>query len=1684
MARQTIRPYEMSVWGLQDDFIITLSAPNITHKGQIIDPVLTNKDDGTQELSFSIPMYYFHNNEIMENTLWYNTTNGVLLVGQRKIKVIFNKGNNDEKVFEFVISKITETHQDDGQLICEVEAEGLAFQELGKTGYKLSLTQDNFELEYEEWFNKPENERGEEPIASLNYWADKIFEGTKWTYEVQMNWSAYDGVASIEDNSARENAGLRRTDKVYEEDYVSSWEVKNGKLIPSKMISFREKARMVSIEKSNRYNATQDLAEAFEVFCRYEYEYDSNYHIIGRKCIFYNTFLQEDGEHIDLQYAMNSKEISREMDSSEITTKMYVVPLEDDTTDSGLLTIADASANKTGEDYILNFDYMYSIGAITQEQYDEIQAYERQMFILNSKLTPLAKKIAEETEKANEISAQRSILVTSQSEALEQMNNAQKMLDALLGEDGILERGVGKPDLVVYLKDDGANTYHINISQEGVISNTLKLFNAYSNGALSEEAILTEANKKYDENTGVLIGLQNLIAPTNGSNRGYLTYSYSPDLHYKQIYQAYATRLANDQEKDKELEEQYNNLQELIKKNQEIYDVTLAQKKKDVSEFERFMGSALKEGSWQAESYTDYGNYYNVKLQVGGMNAQAKDLAFVWDKEPFDGEQLGYYKETINEIKVNYFCIDLTSVLPKIKDHIDDLRFFCKKTQGDPAEDISKIYSIGSEMVYGFYQNSTGKITPVLLILDKTAQLADLKKAPSKLGYVTAELNSEGIATVVQHELTDTVEWFEDFTQDFVYPRILIGSSLAKTSYEDLGLKYNDEELQKYYDYSVLYRDYLSYITLDNNFVVSHGTLVKELEITYILSNGALSLYLDALEVSKTNAQPKVSYDVSISYMNKNIIAKLYKCLGVMVNVNDFELKFNNVEGYISELELHLESPWEDKVTVKNYKTKFEDLFGRIVASSEEMKTNSYLYNTAASAFNTNGSLKIENIQSTLSQADLTYAFMDGTLTIDEENGIWGTSDRGVVAYRGGGIFTATQKDGYGNWIWNTGITPEGINASLLRAGQIDTNAIRIFAGDNVAFQMNRDGLFAYRFDSKTGEPSEKEYVVHNGEGLFLVNKKGLLYTENGVEKTLTQDVNRVEISWYGLILRNLKNEAVFQADQAGNLTLTGKIEAKTGSIGGWDITDNGLVSRNKTGSAGLYSSPLTKEDGSIINDRVFWVGQDTDDSSQPSFYVERDGTFYANNAILKGSISANSIIGGTGGSTILDAIKKIEVVNLSGGQTFNYYNDNLDGNITVLPDILRFRIMTNSLSQEEMLREGATTREWAFYYANSAGDWIEIDLEANKDFIEFLPSYLTFTVNNKIMSLGETNALVEAKDFKVVLKGRTQYLVDGYPAKTADGKDLVDKDYEAIFTLRNRDYGINKFLSLIDPQSYTFVEDMNNGISYASSASFSVILKNIDIAEGTWVIDGTEIQGETVVSGNSGEGESTTKGGSTMIVPEINMNDGIWYIDDVEVKNGDTITDNGGSTSGSIIITTEAQPDGSIKSTITVPHTRVPEGGQITLRFQLNKASRTAFLFKNKNGADSISVVLRSSTGTAFINGEGSAELSAELYFGAQRMNDDTSTSNYYYVWKKDGVALSTINVGTKDADTGSTIITTYSRIKVHEAIFNYPKIVVSPDNFEKKADYSCYIFSSSDEAIDEYLKNNEEGLETKDNF
>jgi hypothetical protein len=71
-------------------------------------------------------MYYREKGETIENPLWYDIKHGLLLVGLRKIKTIFNKGTEDEEVFEFLITEVTESHED-GKLYCEVKGTGLAF---------------------------------------------------------------------------------------------------------------------------------------------------------------------------------------------------------------------------------------------------------------------------------------------------------------------------------------------------------------------------------------------------------------------------------------------------------------------------------------------------------------------------------------------------------------------------------------------------------------------------------------------------------------------------------------------------------------------------------------------------------------------------------------------------------------------------------------------------------------------------------------------------------------------------------------------------------------------------------------------------------------------------------------------------------------------------------------------------------------------------------------------------------------------------------------------------------------------------------------------------------------------------------------------------------------------------------------------------------------------------------------------------------------------------------------------------------------------------------------------------------------------------------------------------------------------------------------------------------------------
>lgn len=598
-----IRDYEVSIWTLQDSYIATLKWSNSSHKGQIQEPKMTLSDDGTESLSFSIPMYlYVQDGDKLvkkENPIWYTVKDGILVVNMRKIKVIFNKtfGTSEDKkaagerVFEFLITKITQTHETDN-LICQVECEGLAFHELGKQGYKIELSSEVF---YDRdntyyngdtdglmiWYDNLHQPHADCPCATIDYWMNDLgikhakynyktaevkqpkriseeeytdatkdgenpdyfcvdeAEGTKkyykyvpvncmngldlestrtnlnpteWYYEVQMDQSYY---------SKTDPDSTRRTDMIYEDPYVSSW---NKDLKPMTVEPAREKERMIDANESNIYNLTQTIAENFEVFCRYEYSYDSRYQIIGRTIIFYNTFYGDYNskyfEH--LNYPQSTSSVTREYDGTEITTKMYVRPETDDSSVTGQISIIDSNANPTKEDYVMNFDYLHNIGTISDEQYNEIKNYNLKMkhfnegyyidksnesLIINggillqdgyyrkgdriyrekekqweqAGLITLQEQLLAKQDRKIEVDAKLTIANNSYTEALERVNDATQHIGGDTGRVDTRDQNNPSPEsLSKYKNKNGKEFYQLSLSDTGVIPDSIRMYKKWN----------------------------------------------------------------------------------------------------------------------------------------------------------------------------------------------------------------------------------------------------------------------------------------------------------------------------------------------------------------------------------------------------------------------------------------------------------------------------------------------------------------------------------------------------------------------------------------------------------------------------------------------------------------------------------------------------------------------------------------------------------------------------------------------------------------------------------------------------------------------------------------------------------------------------------------------------------------------------------------------------------------------------------------------------------------------------------------------------------------------------------------------------------------------------------------------------------------------------------------------------
>ena len=291
--------------------------------------------------------------------------------------------------------------------------------------------------------------------------------------------------------------------------------------------------------------------------------------------------------------------------------------------------------------------------------------------------------------------------------------------------------------------------------------------------------------------------------------------------------------------------------------------------------------------------------------------------------------------------------------------------------------------------------------------------------------------------------------------------------------------------------------------------------------------------YLDALQVSNTSAQPKVTYSIDVleiseieGFQNYNFDVgdktymedeEYFGYARVLVD-NKYVITPAREEVIVSEVEWNLDSPEENKIVVQNYKTQFEDLFQRIAATVQSVQYNQATYAKAATLLDSNGTLNSDILIDSLNDISKTGFNLtsDGTVITNGEGILVRNLQKpnNLVKIVGEGI--KISNDG-GN-TWKSAITANGISTDLLNIGSINVQDIMIKDGDNPSFRWDKYGLNAYGFDPDGGPFDLKTYVRFDKYGVYGI-QGAEDFKVNSLEDI--QETAKFGMTWDGFFIKN-----------------------------------------------------------------------------------------------------------------------------------------------------------------------------------------------------------------------------------------------------------------------------------------------------------------------------------------------------------------------------------------------------------------------------------------------------------------------------------------------------------------------------------------------------------------------------------
>ena len=267
---------------------------------------------------------------------------------------------------------------------------------------------------------------------------------------------------------------------------------------------------------------------------------------------------------------------------------------------------------------------------------------------------------------------------------------------------------------------------------------------------------------------------------------------------------------------------------------------------------------------------------------------------------------------------------------------------------------------------------------------------------------------------------------------------------------------------------------------------IQEGTWIDE---KYIDPN---EYYLDAQQVLYNSCYPVVSYSISAANLSE---IEGYEDFNFKIGDRtfiedaDFFGADNQEEVVITEIVQNFDNPSTNSIKVQTVRNQFQDLFQAIQATVQSLQFAQGGYKRAAELAQSSADERTEFLQDAFNKSAKAVLKINqyveqneyGVVITDKSE-----ANKKLIINSGGLLIS---KDG--GQTWSTGLSTDGISASLITAGSINTNEISIFGGDSPTFKWDKFGLTAYWFDASQ---SQNGIAINN-----IDTKRGVRYDRYGI---------------------------------------------------------------------------------------------------------------------------------------------------------------------------------------------------------------------------------------------------------------------------------------------------------------------------------------------------------------------------------------------------------------------------------------------------------------------------------------------------------------------------------------------------------------------------------------------------------